>query len=87
VAGQGRERRFFGEQRFGQREQTAVIERDEADEWPTEGDAITSALSQLIIAVIEETVTGSRERAAAMNEVLAVGARIRAALVPGPRLN
>jgi hypothetical protein len=57
-----------------------AVERDEVDERPTEVDAITSALSQLIVAVIEATVTGSPERARAMTEVLEVGERIRAAL-------
>jgi hypothetical protein len=48
-----------------------MVERDEADELPEAADAITSAISSLIVAVMEATETGSPERAAAMNEVAA----------------
>jgi len=52
-----------------------MTERDEADELPEAADAITSAISSLIVAVMEATETGSPERAAAMNEVLAAADR------------
>jgi hypothetical protein len=48
-----------------------MTERDEADELPEAADAITSAISSLIVAVMEATETDSLERAAAMNEVAA----------------
>lgn len=48
-----------------------MVERDEADELPEAADAITSAISSLIVAVMEATETDSPERAAAMNEVAA----------------
>jgi hypothetical protein len=52
-----------------------MVERDEADELPEAADAITSAISSLIVAVMEATETGSPERPAAMNEVLAAADR------------
>jgi hypothetical protein len=52
-----------------------MTERDEADELPEAADAFTSAISSLIVAVMEATETGSPERAAAMNEVLAAADR------------
>jgi hypothetical protein len=55
-------------------------ERDEIDDLPEAADAITSAISALIVSVMEATETGSPERAAAMNEVLAAAERVRAAL-------
>jgi hypothetical protein len=52
-----------------------MVERDEADELPEAADAITSAISSLIVPVMEATETDSPERAAAMNEVLAAADR------------
>ena len=52
-----------------------MTERDEADDLPEAADAITSAISSLIVAVMEATETDSPERAAAMNEVLAAADR------------
>jgi hypothetical protein len=77
--------RFFVERQSSEWEKTKVIETSETD-LPTEVDPITGALSQLIVAVIEATATGSPERARAMTEVLAAAERVKAALHPR-RLN
>jgi hypothetical protein len=64
-----------------------VAERDEGFEpWPAEADPINTALMPVIEHVFAVTVDGSPERKVAMNEVLALPARIRAAL-HRPRLN
>jgi hypothetical protein len=58
-----------------------VTEHDETDtEWPAEADPINTALMPVIEHVFAVTVDGSAERKVAMNEVLALPARIRAAL-------
>jgi hypothetical protein len=66
-----------------------VIERDDEgfEAWPVTGDPITSAISSLIVAVMEATETGSPERARAMGEVLESAERLKRALTPSPRLN
>ena len=64
-----------------------VTERDsEFEPWPGEADPINTALMPLIEHIFELTAPDSPERKAAMNEVLALPARIRAAL-HRPRLN
>jgi hypothetical protein len=64
-----------------------TIERDvEFEDWPTEADRINISLCPLIAAVFELTAPDSPERKAAMNEVLAVGERIKQALASKPRL-
>jgi hypothetical protein len=67
-----------------------VTGHDEAGEfepWPAHiGDPVREAIGQLLAAIIENTAEGSRERQAAMNEALEAYGRIRAALVPKPRL-
>jgi hypothetical protein len=63
-----------------------VPEQTDFEEWPAEADPINTAICPLIAAVFELTADGSPERARAMNEVLALPARIRAAL-HRPRLN
>jgi hypothetical protein len=57
-----------------------MITPDEMDEVPVAADAITSAISALIVAVMEATAADSPERAAAMNEVLAAHGRIKLAM-------
>jgi hypothetical protein len=58
-----------------------TIEHDsEFEPWPGEPDPINTALMPLIEHVFAVTVDGSVERTAAMNEVLALPARIRVAL-------
>jgi hypothetical protein len=65
-----------------------VTEHDsEFEPWPGEVDSINTTLMPLIEHIFELTADGSPERKAAMNEVLALPARIRAALRPKPRLN
>ena len=65
-----------------------MIEHDEADtEWPAEADPINAALCPLFEVVFSHTRDDSPERRRAISEVLAAGERIRAALVPKPRLN
>jgi hypothetical protein len=64
-----------------------AAEHDEADtEWPAEADPINTMLMPLIEHIFGLTAPDSAERKAAMNEVLALPARIRAAL-HRPRLN
>jgi hypothetical protein len=64
-----------------------ATERDsEFETWPAEADPINTALMPVIEHVFAVTADGSPERKAAMNEVLALPARIRAAL-HRPRLN
>jgi hypothetical protein len=64
-----------------------VAERDEGFEaWPGEADPVNTLLMPLIEHIFAVTADGSLERRAAMNEVLALPARIRAAL-HRPRLN
>jgi hypothetical protein len=57
----------------------------ETDEAP-KPDPINTALMPLIEYIFELTAPDSAERKAAMNEILALPARIRAALRPKPRL-
>jgi hypothetical protein len=57
------------------------------EDWPSEVDPINTAICPLIAAVFELTAPDSPERKAAMNEVLAVGERIREALRPRPTIN
>ena len=65
-----------------------ATERDEGFEaWPGEADPINTMLMPLIDHIFAVSADGSPERKAAMNEVLALPARIRAALRPKPRLN
>jgi hypothetical protein len=65
-----------------------VTERDETDtDWPAEADPINTMLMPVIEYVFAVTAPDSPERKAAMNELLALPARIRAALRPRPRLN
>jgi len=64
-----------------------VTERDsEFEPWPGEPDPINTALMPLIEHIFAVTAAGSVERGKAMGEVLALLARIRAALRPKPRL-
>jgi hypothetical protein len=58
----------------------------EFEDWLAEADPINTALMPLIEYVFAVTTDGSPERKVAMNEVLALPARIRAALYR-PRLN
>ena len=62
-----------------------VAEFSETDEVP-EADPINTTLMPLIEYIFTVTADGP-ERKAAMDEVLALPARIRAALRPKPRLN
>ena len=56
--------------------------------WPAEaGDPVRAVIANLLVAIIESTAEGSRERQAAMVEALGAHERIRAALQPRPRLN
>ena len=65
-----------------------VTERDETDtDWPADANSINTMLMPLIEHIFDLTAPDSPERRAAMNEVLALPARIRAALRPKPRLN
>jgi hypothetical protein len=65
-----------------------VTEHDETDtEWPADADSINTALMPLIEHIFDLTAPDSPERKVAMNEVLALPARIRVALQPIPRLN
>ena len=59
-----------------------TIERDDTafEPWPAVVDPICDAISVLLVAIIEGTATGSRERAAAMNEALAAHRRIQDAM-------
>jgi hypothetical protein len=61
-------------------------ERDEAADELPEADPLAGSILPLIEAVFEMTAPDSPERAAAMNEVLALPGRIRAA-ISRPRLN
>jgi hypothetical protein len=64
-----------------------MVMTDETDtEWPAEADPIIAAICPLIVTVFELTAPDSVERKVAMGEVLALPARIRAAL-HRPRLN
>jgi hypothetical protein len=58
---------------------------DEFEPWPAP-DPLNTALLPVIEFVFATAADGSPERAAALNEVLAVAERIRAALAPKPRL-
>jgi hypothetical protein len=65
-----------------------VTEHDsEIQEWPGDADPIATAACPLISAVFELTEHRSRERAAALTEILTAVDRIRAALRPRPSLN
>jgi hypothetical protein len=65
-----------------------AAEHDEGFEaWPAEADPIRGAILPLIEAIFVVTHVGSRERAAAMSELMLAVDRIRAALVPRPSLN
>jgi hypothetical protein len=58
-----------------------TVERDsEFEPWPGELDSINTALMPLIEHIFAMTTDGSAERSKAMGEVLALPARIRAAL-------
>jgi hypothetical protein len=57
------------------------------DDWPAAADPINAALLPVIEHIFAVAADGSPERAAAMNEVLQIAERIRAALAPKPRLN
>jgi hypothetical protein len=58
-----------------------AAEHDEGFEaWPGEADPINTALMPLIEHIFAVTADGSPERKAVMGEVLALPARIRAAL-------
>jgi hypothetical protein len=59
---------------------------DEPDEPPEVGDPLAAACAPLIEAIVEATEAGSPQRKAAMNVVLELPARIRAA-ISRPRLN
>jgi hypothetical protein len=50
-------------------------------------DPVRDAISTLLIAIIEGTATGSRERAKAMNEALAAHQKIMAAMADRRTLN
>ena len=63
-----------------------VAEFSETDEVP-EADPIRGAILPLIEAIFVATHDGSRERAAAMGELMLAVDRIRAALRSQPRLN
>jgi hypothetical protein len=65
-----------------------VTEHDsEFEPWPAEIDSVALAICPLLTFVIESTAADSPERKVAMDEVLALATRIRAALRPKPRLN
>jgi hypothetical protein len=70
-----------------------TVEPDDSDfePWRGEIDPITAALNAALCPLFEVVFAHTREgepsRRAAMNEVLAVAERIRAALAPKPRLN
>jgi hypothetical protein len=59
----------------------------EPNELPAAGDQVNAALVPLVELILALTTDGSPERKAALSEVLASAGRIRAALVPSPRLN
>jgi hypothetical protein len=61
-----------------------VTERDE--EWPRAPDPVHEAIGALLVAIIENTKDGSRERAKAMSAVLEAQGRIVDALRAGPTL-
>ena len=66
-----------------------MTERDVSFEaWPGEVvDQIRDAVGKLLIAIIENTAEGSRERTKAMVEAMAAHDRIRDAMRVRPRLN
>jgi hypothetical protein len=65
-----------------------MIERDEEfTEWPRAPDPVHEALGALIVAVVENTAEGSRERTRAMTAVLECQRQIIDALRVGPALN
>jgi hypothetical protein len=63
-----------------------AIAREEA-EWPRVSDPVHEAIGLLLVAIIEATSDGSKERAKAMSIVLEAQRRIVDALRPGPALN
>jgi hypothetical protein len=65
---------------------TAEPDDTDFENWPAGTDPVNTALLPLLEFVFVATADGSRERAAALGEVVAVAERIRAALAPKPRL-
>jgi hypothetical protein len=64
-----------------------ATERDDSDtDLPATPDLINTALLPVVEHIFAVTVDGSAARAAAVNEVLAVAERIRAALAKPPTL-
>jgi hypothetical protein len=57
------------------------------DDWPPAVDPVRTSLVPLLEHIFAVTADGSVERSAALDAVLAVAERIKAALAPKPRLN
>jgi hypothetical protein len=62
-------------------------EQADFEDWLAAADPIRVAVGNLLVAIIENTAEGSRERQAAMTEALGAHERIRAAMRVRSRLN
>jgi hypothetical protein len=68
-----------GRLRFYDQVSAMVVERDaDFEPWPAAPDPVREAIGRLLVAIIEGTAPGSRERAKAMTEALQAHERISA---------
>jgi hypothetical protein len=65
------------------------IEHDDSDcePWPAAVDPVREAVGNLLVAIMENTTEGSRERARAMSQALEAHERIVDAMRPRPQLH